>query len=192
MGLTICYRGILRNPNEIELLLGDVADICLEIGWRSMPIHRSNIMPAQGLMITPEGSEPIWLTFLANGRLYDPGHFLYTRHPEQEKVDEEKCKWNITKTQYAGMDTHMAIIKLFRYLSMKYFKEFELRDDSQYWETNDPLICLHHFDEMDRGMENLVEFIKTIGDTEEDAIESSAHLMDEVVLRRGGLGMSLN
>ena len=192
MGLTICYRGTLRNPNELEILLNDVADICMEIGWRSMPVHRSNIMPAKGVMITPERSESIWLTFLTNGRMYDAGHFLFTSHPEQEKVDQEKYKWIFTKTQYAGMDTHMAIIKFFRYLSKNYFIEFELMDDSQYWETNDPSVCVQHFGKMDKGMENLIEFINTIEDTDVDDIESSAELMDLLLLKRGGLGMSLN
>jgi len=192
MGLTIYYRGTLRNPIEIETLLKDVNDICMEIGWRSMPIHRSNIMPAQGIVITPEGSESIWLTFLANGRMYDPGHFLYTRHPEQEKVDEEKHKWNFTKTQYAGVDTHMAIIKFFRYLSMKYFEEFELKDESQYWETNDPSVCLYHFGGMEVDMESPSLLINSIEDLEEDDSESSAELMDDLLLKRGGLGISLN
>mgnify|MGYP003505950649 FL=1 len=78
MGLTISYRGTLRKPDELELFLEDIADICMEIGWASMPIHRSNIMPVQGVQITPAGSESIWLTFLPNGRLYDPTHFIFT------------------------------------------------------------------------------------------------------------------
>ena len=145
MGLTISYRGTLRKPDELELFLEDIADICMEIGWASMPIHRSNIMPVQGVQITPAGSESIWLTFLPNGRLYDPTHFIFTRHPDKEVVDEEKHKRIFTKTQYAGVDTHMAIIKFFRYLRMRYFEDFELRDDSQYWETNDISVCLKNF-----------------------------------------------
>lgn len=41
------------------------------------------------------------------------------------------------KTQYAGVELHMFIIQLFRYLNNKYFADFKLSDEGQYWETND-------------------------------------------------------
>ena len=67
MGLKISYRGQLRDPNELDSFLDDVYDICIEIGWHFMPIHRSNVMPTKGIMNTPPGSEAIRLTFLAGG-----------------------------------------------------------------------------------------------------------------------------
>ncbi|HQW26594.1 MAG TPA: hypothetical protein PLV75_11560 [Saprospiraceae bacterium] len=193
MGLTISYRGTLRKPDELELFLEDIADICMEIGWASMPIHRSNIMPVQGVQITPAGSESIWLTFLPNGRLYDPTHFIFTRHPDKEVVDEEKHKRIFTKTQYAGVDTHMAIIKFFRYLRMRYFEDFELRDDSQYWETNDISVCLKNFGVIDQDLYGLPGIFESLEDDEEDGDDdSAADRMDEALLGRGGFGINLN
>lgn len=141
MGLTIYYCGELHSFDEVDALICDVADICLTLGWRMMPIHPSNIMPGKGIIITPEGCESIWLTFLPNGMLYDVSHFIYASYPENEKVDEHHGQWIFTKTQYAGLDTHLAIIKMFRYLSQRYFKAFELKDESSYWETNDVSAC---------------------------------------------------
>ncbi len=195
MGLTICYRGTLRNPNNIEVFLEDVADICMEIGWHYMPIHRSGIMPAQGVMITPAGSEPIWLTFLQNGKLYDPSHFIYTTRPELEVVNEEKRKWIFTKTQYAGVFTHMAIIKFFRYLRMNYFEDFELQDESKYWETDDITVCLDCFGVIDISIDPLSGIFGSDDDEhgyDDEDDESEADRMDEALWRRGGLGMSLN
>ena len=202
MGLTICYRGTLRKPNDIEAFLEDVADICMEIGWHYMPIHRSGIMPAQGLMITPAGCEPIWLTFLLNGNMYDPSHFIYTTRPELEVVNEEMRKWIFTKTQYAGVDTHMAIIKFFRYLCMKYFDEFELRDESKYWETDDMTVCLDRFGVIDISIDPLSGIFGSLDDEYDDEFdddeydekdeEDESERMDEVLWRRGGWGMSLN
>lgn len=195
MGLTICYRGTLRNPNDIEVFLEDVDDICMEIGWPSMPIHRSGIMPAKGIMITPAGSEPIWLTFLQNGNLYDPSHFIYTTRPELEVVNAEMRKWIFTKTQYAGVDTHMAIIKFFRYLCMKYFEDFELQDESKYWETDDITVCLERFGVIDIDIDpitGIFELLDDEYDDEDDDDESEADRMDEALWRRGGMGMSLN
>jgi hypothetical protein len=200
MGLTISYRGTLRNPDEVESIVEDVVDICLEIGWHFMPIHRSGIMPTQGIMITPAGSEPIWLTFLTNGKMYDPSHFIYTTRPDLEVVNEEMRKWIFTKTQYAGVYTHMAIIKFFRYLSMKYFKEFELRDQSQYWETDDESVCLVQFDEFDEVMDRMTGLLESDEDMDEEDLdddeldddELESDRMAEVLWRRGGMGLNLN
>ena len=201
MGLTIYYRGTLRNPSVAEDLITDAIDICHEIGWRYHPIHRSNIMPVDGLFITPEGSESIELTFLCNGKLYNAVHFLFTRHPENEAVDEEKYKWISTKTHYAGSDTHMAIIKFLRYVSLKYFSEFELKDESNYWETNDAESCRYHFGESQEAIEMRNKAMLMMGydlneeETEEadDNDELSADdEMDEILLRRGGLGIIMN
>lgn len=201
MGLKISYRGNLRDPNELESMLDDVYAICIEIGWHFMPIHRSNVMPTQGIMITPPGSEPIWLTFVTNGRLYDPAHFIYNSHPELERVNEEHGQWIAVKTQYAGVDTHMAIIKFFRYLSLKYFESFELHDDSQYWETDDVAICLIRFDEFSLAINRLGEHLGLDDDDndddddfedDEDDLDSASSRMDEALMGRGGTGVGLN
>lgn len=41
------------------------------------------------------------------------------------------------KTQYAGIETHQFIIQLFRYLNGKYFADFKMSDETEYWEPND-------------------------------------------------------
>ena|SRR5688572_14892374 len=199
MGLRISYRGNLRDPNELDSLLDDVYDICIEIGWHFMPIHRSSIMPTRGIMITPPGSEPIWLTFLTNGMLYDPAQFIYSSSPELEHVNEEHGQWITFKTQYAGVDTHMAIIKFFRYLSLKYFESFELRDDSQYWETDDVAVCLNRFNEFTMAINVLGEFLDSNSadddediEDDEDDLDSASNRMDEALMRKGGMGAGLN
>lgn len=187
MSLTISYRGNLRNPNELESMLGDVFDLCMEIGWHYMPIHRSSVMPAKGVLITPQGCETIMLTFLTNGKIYDPFHFIYTEHPENEIVNEEQHQWIHVKTRYAGVDTHVAIIKFFRYLNRKYFETFELHDPSGYWEADNVAVCFNHFGQFP----DLLEFMHDNLDDDED-FESESSRMDEALMRRGGMGMGLN
>ncbi|MEZ4823844.1 MAG: hypothetical protein R2942_16140 [Ignavibacteria bacterium] len=43
------------------------------------------------------------------------------------------------------MEAHKIIIDLFEYLSEKYFKEFELKDESRYWETGNEEILRQSF-----------------------------------------------
>ena len=39
------------------------------------------------------------------------------------------------KTQFAGAETHIKVIELLKYLSGKYLDDFELIDESRYYET---------------------------------------------------------
>jgi hypothetical protein len=194
MGLSIYYRGTLRSPELITLFVEDVMDICLEIGWKYHPIHLSEIMPAKGLLVEPKGSEPLVLTFLENGRLYNCLHFIFTRYPEIERVDEKSHEWMFTKTRYAGADIHMAIIELFRYLKEKYFTEFELYDESGYWETYDIRACLQHFGEYTDPTESASDVTAALLDLYNDDKddEPAADRMHELLLRRGSLGINLN
>ncbi len=168
MGLTISYRGTLRNPQDLELMLNDVTDKCMEFDWHFMPIHRSSIMPVRGVMITPPGSEPIWLTFSLNGHMYNPSHFIYSKHPKREMINEERHRWIFTKTQKAGVETHMAIIKFFQYLKATYFEDFELLDDSQYWETGEVYVCLIRFDEFEEIGTKTDALLNFLGDIKKD------------------------
>jgi hypothetical protein len=42
-----------------------------------------------------------------------------------------------TKTQFAGAETHILLCKLLRYLEKKYFAEFEVIDEGDYYHTGD-------------------------------------------------------
>ncbi len=185
MGLTIYYRGKLKETVKISQLLDEAIDICHEIGWRYDLIHRSNIMPAEGILFSLEKSEPVWLTFLPNGKMYNPTHFMFSRNPEEiEHVDEEEHKWNFTKTQYAGVEAHMAIIRVLKYLSEKYFEEFELRDESYYWETGDEVLCRKRFDEYNFIVDMMAKGLQSLGSVTEEEILSVAEEVQEMLMRR--------
>jgi hypothetical protein len=193
MSITIAYRGKMRSSTLIDPFIDDVIDICHEIGWRYYPVHQSNIMPAKGLFIVPAGSEPIVLTFLPNGLLYDALHFVFTRNPEQEVVDEQKHTIIYTKTRYAGADAHMALMVLFSYLKDTYFREFEMRDESGYWSTKDVYTCQERFGEnYELVAVSDEEYEADIKDGFMDDEETYLDQMHELLLRRGGLGIGLN
>ena len=80
-----------------------------------------------------------------------------------------------------------------RYLRMRYFEDFELRDDSQYWETNDISVCLKNFGVIDQDLYGLPGIFESLEDDEEDGDDdSAADRMDEALLGRGGFGINLN
>jgi hypothetical protein len=121
MGLTIHYRGLLRDPGLAGALQDEASAIAGLLEW---PCHLINDEDIKGIILNPDGCEPLVLCFTARGRLVSP-------------FQNTEPQWIFTKTQYAGVDVHMTIIRLLKYLEEKYFAEFELKDEGEFWETGD-------------------------------------------------------
>lgn len=69
------------------------------------------------LNLTDDGLEPV-VSEKSEG--FDPKLLVYQVH---------------VKTQFAGAETHIKVIELLKYLSGKYLDDFELIDESKYYET---------------------------------------------------------
>lgn len=168
MGLSIYYKGRFNKDvslTEMIEVVKDVAEICK---WK-YHIFDTEFNPADfknksyndnifGISYSPHKCEPIDLTFLSNGIMCSPISLQYFGKNGKEDQLFTIC----SKTQYAGFETHKIIIDLFRYLSKKYFSEFELTDESNYWESGDELLMRQTFkkynDMMDifaNGVENI-------------------------------------
>lgn len=118
------------------------------------------------------------LTFRNDGMLADPIYFIF-KDDTFSPPDPKGEFWLSTVSQYAGIDAHMALIKLLRFLSQKYFVEFHLIDESEYWETNDPAICKKRFedytkwmDDYSRKLDKLDGRVGETGETFSDRIEA--------------------
>jgi hypothetical protein len=153
MGLSIYYSGELRDSNLIDDIIEEAADIADSMQWSVTELPSVPDIPLRGIVIQPENCDPLWLTFHANGKLFSPILFSYLIEREDPKAVEEAQQVLVTKTQYAGAEIHMAVIKFFRYLSEKYFSSFELHDESKFWETGDEVLCRKRFGDGGRVME---------------------------------------
>ncbi len=149
MGLSIHYSGMLRSPEVLSSLIEEAADIAESLHWPYECIEKTADTPVSGILIAPEGSEPLWLTFHEEGFMCNPMLYDYVMKVEGKGIPAEAEQWLFTKTQYAGVDAHIAMIKLLRYLSQQYFSRFELHDESKYWETNDEALCREIFSKYD-------------------------------------------
>jgi hypothetical protein len=145
MGLSIHYSGHIRKYAKIDELMTEVEDICQNLEWTYHIIEGDNTDKLKGICFSPEGCEPIFLTFLPNGRMCSPVNLMNKDIYEENGLDGELLYTTSTKTQYAGSDAHIAIIKLLRYLKEKYFSSFELNDEGMYWETMDEKVLLGQF-----------------------------------------------
>jgi hypothetical protein len=153
MGLTIHYSGMLRSSNLIDQITAEAADIGKSLHWTVQHIPAYPDVPVRGVIMAPEKSEPVWLTFHQQGFLCNPILYDQVMKSTGQSISAEHEQWLFTKTQYAGVEAHMAIIKLLKYLSNKYFKRFECHDESHFWETGDEYQCRKRFGEYDKMMD---------------------------------------
>jgi len=136
MGLSIHYSGHISDNSLIDDLIKEVEDISKSLDWSYTIIHDDKL---KGICCNPEGSEPVWFTFDLSGRLCSPASLM------RKELNDPFFFINFTKTQYAGPDAHITIIKLIRYIEKKYFSSFELCDEGMYWETMNENILRNQF-----------------------------------------------
>ena len=160
MGVTIHYQGHLSDPKQLPGLIAAIQQTCRTLDWPYVNVDERIIGTAEvlilhpgvddeelrwsyetspvddrwrGVIVSPPGSEPVWLTFNRSGQMivYDasdtsfstPGHYL-----ARDML--------FTKTQFSSTETHIAVCDLLR-LAEQYGAELEVTDEGGYWESND-------------------------------------------------------
>lgn len=146
MGLTIHYSGRFNPESSLPDMIDEVKDICEISNWKftifegEFPDHIESIKDYDGklygIIFSPPNCEPVSLAFLSNRRLSSPLHLSAWYDDANVKAEDYLYKV-FTKTQYAGPEVHKIIIHFLKYITKKYFQQFECYDESQYWETED-------------------------------------------------------
>ena len=154
MGLSFHYSGRIANPESLPELIEEVEDIAKVVGWKYFVFDRQ--FPENtvgkleytdlfyGICFTPTGCETVNICFLSNGRMSSISHLKFWGQSDDAQEKEYLYMLSV-KTQYAGIDVHLFIIHLFRYLNEKYFVDFEMSDEGEYWETNDENVLKKNF-----------------------------------------------
>jgi len=146
-----------------------------------------------GIVFTPQNSEPVSFIFDSEGRLYNPwlkellknneeGNVkiitvklnLNDENPRPEisegsdKYDAEQMIYNISvKTFFEDPEGLVKLMEFLRYISDKYFTDFNLEDESQYWNTQNIENISSRLDEIHNFMETFHDMIQ------QERIESS-------------------
>ncbi|MEX0812346.1 MAG: hypothetical protein WD048_09020 [Chitinophagales bacterium] len=146
MGLSIHYSGKFKKGASLPQMIEEVEDIAKIYKWKYFVFDTD--FPAQsldketynqriyGINFTPPECETVSLTFLSNGRMSSLPHLKFFGKTAAQ-TEQEYLYMLSVKTQYAGIETHKIIIHLLKYLNKKYFSEFKVTDEGQYWETGD-------------------------------------------------------
>lgn len=177
MGLSIYYQGRIKDRALLPQLVSAVEDICTELGWES---ERFNEPEAEGLFFAPDGSEPLSLTFNHDGRLVDFRYIVF------RKELGEPIEGVIVKTQYAGVEAHKAVIDLFRWIAKEYFEDFELSDESRYWETGDEAVLRQSFERYEFLLNAVARALETFPERKGESNEELAARLERFLQERFG------
>jgi len=153
MGITIHYRGSIKDRSVIDQLQQEMVDVCKSMDWKyqlwnedqSKPYDAELIhtdegatieghIPLRGIsIITDPDNESLDLLFNPEGQL---SSFMLEilKHDGTLSKDHD---WIFVKTQYGSIDAHIAIIKLLQYLKQNYIPDLEVKDEGEFWETGD-------------------------------------------------------
>ena len=191
MGISIHYSGRISNKQRLPQLIEEIQEIATVHNWKSQIYEREFPIDSEavtsgdsftidsthdgnlyGIDFTPEGSEPVSVCFLRNGRMSSImqlacwGKFREEEHytvvteewdangrtnssTEERMLDQTEYNRMLyqcsTKTQFAGPDTHELIIGVLRYISNNFLSDFELRDEGEFWETGDTALLQKNF-----------------------------------------------
>ena len=187
MGITIHYSGRLKPDASLEEMVDEVSEIADVNQWKyqifktKLPKKIGNGIAGKsevyGMLLNVPECETVMLTFLDDRRLVNP---FWLHLIEQGNTDEEGYRYAaFTKTQFGGVDVHIRIIHLLKYLSVKYFGEFELNDEAQYWETGDAEKARKLFNFLGSMINKLGEALNNLNASPDESIDDLANRINQ-------------
>lgn len=194
MGVTIHYEGKIKSKSILPELIAEVKDIAVSMEWdyhifsENFPSSDTNDESHDGelygMTFSPPECEPVWITFLSNGRMSGP--VFLVSHMNKNQGVESKYLYNLfTKTQFAGVDIHKSIVELLSYLNGKgYFAEFSVIDEGEYWETRDEALLKTNFEIITQAMDDIVLALQTVPTEEGEEIQDYFVRLMELIKNR--------
>ena len=186
MGLSIHYSGTIRSMSLVYQLIDETVDICESMNWNYCIVNEAGDERLNGIVFSPANCEPVFLTLLPNGRMCSPINLMNKDFYILNGFDRDLIYTTSTKTQFAGPDTHIALLKLLRYLKEKYFGNFELDDEGYYWGTNDEKILFQRFDEYNQAISAVKEVLTEMHHIPGENAESLANRIEDVLKKMFG------
>lgn len=136
MGLSIHYSATLKAPSNLSELISEVTEISNALNWKCTIVATSEL---SGIVVSPPNCEPLSFCFAP-----DCDSCGIDMLNEDTHGDERNAVSHV-KTAYAGPEIHKALVDVLAYISGKYFRQINVYDEGEYWETRDYEILLSHF-----------------------------------------------
>ncbi len=188
MGLTIHYKGELKNASDLKSLIDTVKDVAKAEKWDyfvfeekfennffSEIIDKDNLF---GIMISPPKCDPFCISFLSNGKM--SGIINFNVMQKEKEINEDLIYTVFSKTQYSGYENHKKLILLLDYVNKKYLVDFECIDDGYYWETRDEKLLKETFEKYTKLIDNFSSSLEMIPVNKDENIEDYLIRMAEI------------
>ena len=144
MGITVHYKGKIKDRHLIEPLKEEMIDICESMEWE----YHLYDKPLKGIIFQPhKDCEPVQLLFNDKGRLTNFLSVIY--EDKSEDKQNRRSYWIHTKTHFAGTEVHIVVIKLLKYIRDKYMACLEVDDEGGYWNIEDKKILIEKLKKRD-------------------------------------------
>lgn len=177
MGLSFHYKGALKSPQSLKKMIEEVTDIAQNNHWNyqvfedRFPNDAFTAEPDSdaiyGICFSPPNCEVVCLTFRSNGKL---SPFWET---EQSKISKNSLDdtYISVKTQFAGSEIHKQLMVFFDYMNKKYFENFDLNDEGNYWESKNEQLLEDTFTKYSNFIEGFDSLLENIPIGENESIE---------------------
>jgi phage pi2 protein 07 len=193
MGLSIHYSGRFGNPDLLQAMIEEVEDIVKVYKWRYHIYHtqfptagftsNGHDGKVYGISFTPPECETVTVCFLSNGRMSCSSLLEFYGDSNDEKSQEYLYMPSV-KTQYAGWQTHLFILKLLKYITAKYFVEFKMQDEGDYWETSNEELLKQNFSRYNKMLDSVCIAFESFPVKEGETMEEYIERMMEFVNRK--------
>ncbi len=143
MGLSIHYSGRFNPEASLERLIRECFEFAkvfrwdyyiFELEFPQIPFPDDYNENIYGIALSPPECEPLWFTFLSNGKMGSPAQLQYFGN-SSDPYNQFALYRLFTKTQFAGHGIHMLVIEIFRHIIKEYLVDFTMSDEGKYWET---------------------------------------------------------
>jgi len=147
MGVTIHFDGRVKTPAAYPLLIDELRDYAASRGWPCESISE------QQTTLKRVRDEKNWD--------YSGPSFGLQLHPDENadpvrfEFDRDYYVQEFVKTQFAGVDTHVAIISLFRRIQ-PFFELLTVEDEGGFWTTSDESILAEHIRRCDEVLQEML------------------------------------
>jgi hypothetical protein len=180
------YRDIdERILGQVERLIDANAEVTEIDGTQFALISRDNADTAwspiddslQGLLImTHPQAEPMWLTF------NDAGELVYYM-PLDDAGSYWEMKALFAKTQYGGVEAHIAMCDFLHYLQDNFISGLNVYDEGNYFESGNVSQLNQSVDTLDAGIAQLQDTLEDL-DSDDPRAEYMRHVLESMESKR--------
>jgi hypothetical protein len=145
MGVTIHFDGELLDEDAFRSLVSTASAFANRQTWLTEPIESD-----QTTLLRVRDNEEEWdYIGPVKGIVLYPGEDC---DPVRLEFDEDLYVQEYTKTQFAGVDTHIKVVELLKSLT-PFFRKLRVQDEGEYWETADVRTLTEHM----RTVQEIIE-----------------------------------